>query len=100
LSGTHRLRINANSNVGYEHETGELVVLENCRGQHPTLSEAELSFVQGLDCERSIIVNDAEGMSQCHVTLTDQRDTIVTTINLNEYVVMTNDSKLTVGCGG
>ena len=89
-----------NEYVGYNEETGMMVVLKSCAGHNPTICHKDLAFQQGLPCERALILGVAEGVDACKIRAQAAPEARATQVALNSHVVESTDTSLEIRCQG
>ena len=89
-----------NEYVGYNEETGQMVILEACRGHNPAVCQLDLVFRAGLPCERALILGVKEGAEKCKVHARAPPEPATTTIGLNLHVVESMDEQIEIRCLG
>ena len=94
------VKLLAHERVGYNDKDGTMVILKNCRGNYPILCEKQLTFQDGLKCERALALGALEGIEECRIRLEQPEETRVDTIAINKYILVTTDEKYEFRCQG
>ena len=93
------IKLSVQQDIGYDHKTGEITTLAHCIGGPQTLCEAKLSFMHGLECERAIIMNDADKFPNCRIQSTPET-TYAEQLSINNYAVVTTSTRADIRCEG
>ena len=95
-------QLDVQGSYGYDTITGDMFSLEKCVGKTPMVCDASVVYNnQGMKCARGIIGGDSNNRNTCPVVITKRPgQTLVTSVGLNNYVIVSWGEKVVKYCEG
>ena len=98
----HTVTLGVNHVVAIDTQGGGIFTPRYCHGQSPIVCRTgAISRSPALSCERGIITGDKSQRRSCQITVTPtSNDTIITEVQLAEYIIVTPGECFTENCPG
>ena len=98
----HTVTLGVNNVVAIDTQGGGIFTPRYCHGQSPIVCRTgAISRSPALSCERGIITGDKSQRRSCQITVTPtSNETIITEVQLAEYVIVTPGECFTENCPG
>ena len=102
LNDSNMAQLQIDGSYGYNTVTGDMFALEKCTGNSPMVCDASVVYNnQGMKCARGVISGNSGQRDTCPVDITKAlKKTVVKSVGLNHYVVITWGELVTRHCEG